>query len=123
METFLKRLRILALLFAFGTVSLYGTTRIIKGTIYRDGKPVSGALVTVHKSKTSYYTSFDGKYEVKADSKSTWIKYSFAGQVIKQELDPNGSDYLDFHFPSLKGGNVTSTPAEGETQKKETKNR
>lgn len=123
METYLKRFRFFTLLFFLGSLSLYGNPRVIKGTISRDGKPLSGALVTVHKSKTSYFTSFDGKYEVKADSKSKWIKYSFSGQAFKKELDPNGSDYLDFQFPSRKEGTVTSPPDKGGTIKKETKNR
>lgn len=104
MENYLNRLQLLVLFFACGIMGLSGNPRIIKGTISRDGKPVPGALVTVHKSKSSYFTSFDGKYEVKAESKSKWIQYSFSGMAFKKELDPNNGDYLDFQFPIQSAG-------------------
>jgi hypothetical protein len=87
---------------ALGILSSFGNPRILKGTIYKNGKPASGILVSVHKSKATYFTSFDGKYTLKADSKSQWIKLTFNNQETKIAIDPNGSDYLDFELNSEK---------------------
>lgn len=75
--------------------------RILKGTVYQSGKPAKGVKVTVDRSKSSYFTSFDGKYEVKADKKSKWIMFSFPDKEAKINLDPNGSDYIDYGVPSV----------------------
>jgi hypothetical protein len=86
------------LFMALASLSSFGNTRVLKGTIYWKGKPASGVLVSVHKSKATYYTSFDGKFTLKADGKSEWIKFTFNNQDTKITLDPNGSDYLDFEL-------------------------
>jgi hypothetical protein len=79
--------------------AIAATSRIVKGTVSQNGKPASGVLVTVHKSRASYFTSFDGKYELKVNSKSLWIRFTLAGTAIQKEIEPNGSDYLDVTFP------------------------
>jgi hypothetical protein len=111
MGPILRRFQLFTLIFVFGILGLSASTRIIKGTITKEGKPVSGALVTVHKSKSSYFTSFDGKYEVKAESRSKWIKYSFSGLEYKKELDPNSGDYVDFQLPVKISGPDSANPA------------
>ncbi|MEI7830702.1 MAG: hypothetical protein WCI31_13080 [Prolixibacteraceae bacterium] len=100
MDIYLKRFQLIVLVLALGSLSSFGNPRVLKGTIYRNGKPASGVLVTVHKSKATYYTSFDGKYTLKADSKSEWIKLTFNNQETKIAIDQNGSDYLDFEINS-----------------------
>jgi hypothetical protein len=75
------------------------TSRTLKGTVSQNGKPASGVLVTLHRSRASYFTSFDGKYELKVSSKSLWIRFTLAGTTIHKEIEPNGSDYLDVTFP------------------------
>jgi hypothetical protein len=86
------------------------TSRILKGTVSHNGKPASGVLVTVHRSCASYFTSFDGKYELKVSSKSLWIRFTLAGTTIQKELEPNGSDYLDVTFPpATKAGQPVLT--------------
>ena len=91
-------MRIILLLFLlcnFGDLNATEYQRVLKGIVYQNGKPAKGIHVTVDKSKSSYFTSFDGKYEVKASSKSKWIKFSFPDKETKIALDPNGSDYID----------------------------
>lgn len=102
MDTYLKRFQLLVLCMSLGILSSFGNPRILKGTIYRNGKPASGILVSVHKSKATYFTSFDGKFTLKADSKSEWIKLTFNDQETKVAIDPNGSDYLDLELNSEK---------------------
>lgn len=90
--------------------------RMIKGVVYCEGKPAKGVHVTVHKSKASYFTSFDGKYQVNAENKSKWIKFSLADREFVKELDPNESDYLDVQFPSKKEGDASVRPNREEVQ-------
>ncbi len=91
----LRRFQLFAFCFTFGILSINASPRVLKGTVYRNGKPASGVVVTVHKSRATYFTSFDGKYELKADTKSQWIKFTFNDQSTKLDIDPNGSDYID----------------------------
>jgi hypothetical protein len=114
MKIHLIRLQLFVLLFSLSFLSMSAHPRIIKGVVYSEGKPASGVHVTVHKSKASYFTSFDGKYEVKAESKSKWIKFSLAAREIVKELDPNEGDYLDIQFSPKKEDNAPSRPNHGE---------
>jgi hypothetical protein len=102
MDIYLKRYHLLVLCLVLGSINCFGNPRILKGTIYWNGKPASGVLVTAHKSKATYYTSFDGKYTLKADGRSEWIKLTSNNQETKIAIDPNGSDYLDFELNSDK---------------------
>ncbi len=104
MKSFLKYLQLVFLLLSFGFIFISANPRIIKGTVYRDGKPASGVLVTAHKSKHEYFTSFDGKYQLKADLKSKWIKFTFHDKEEKLEIDANSGDIIDF------GAAVKKTP-------------
>lgn len=113
----LRRFQLLALCFTFGILSINASPRILKGTVYHNGKPASGVLVTVHKSRATYFTSFDGKYELKADTKSKWIKFTFSDQSTKLDIDPNGSEYIDCDLPvknklAVPSGTVKTSPQE-----------
>jgi hypothetical protein len=103
MERYLKPFLLFVLLLSFGVLSYSAHTRIIKGTVYRNGKPASGVHVTIHKSAQSYYTSFDGKYELKADSKSKWVQFTFSDQEVKIQIDRNSGDIIDCHVPPTNG--------------------
>ncbi len=70
--------------------------RTIKGTIFKDGKPAPAATVTAHRSSASYFTSFDGKYEIEVHDKSKWIKVSLIEEDKK--VDIGESDVLDVYF-------------------------
>ena len=114
---FLRRFQLFALCFTFGILSINASPRVLKGTVYHKGKPASGVLVTVDKSSATYFTSFDGKYELKADTKSQWIKFTFNNQSTKLEIDPNGSDYIDCDLSAksksvVPSGTVKTNPEE-----------
>ena len=95
MKSFLKPFQLLFLFMILGIVSATAHQRIIKGTVYLDGKPAKGVKVTAHKTKDSYFTSFDGKYELRAELKTRWIKFSFTDKEIKLDIDPKSDDYID----------------------------
>ena len=100
MKKNLKPFLLFVLLFSFGFLGISAHPRVIKGTVYRDGKPASGVRVTAHKSSRSYFTSFDGKYELKAHQKTRWIKFKFPDKEEKLDIDENSSDIMDFGEPA-----------------------
>jgi hypothetical protein len=79
--------------------SAYGQPRVIKGTVWsKDGMKVAGVLVTAHKSKDKYYTSFDGFYQINANIKSKWIKFTFHDRVEKINIDGIKRDIIDYYW-------------------------
>lgn len=72
--------------------------RVIKGTVYRGGEPAAGVTVEAHKSNDTYMTSFDGKYEIKADEKSKYLKFTFIDDSRKLDIEGNDSNTIDFSF-------------------------
>ncbi len=82
--------------------------RVIKGTVYNNGEPMAGVTVEAHKG-SSMMTSFDGKYEVQADEKSKWLKFTFLDESKKYDLDENSGDNIDFAFNGeLPSGDASS---------------
>ncbi len=93
--------------------------RVITGTVYRDGKPAAGVMVEGHKCSDSYYTSFDGKYELKADQKSKWLKFTFADETRKLDIEGNTNNVIDYSYDgkipvveAAEGGVVLKTREE-----------
>jgi tetratricopeptide (TPR) repeat protein len=80
--------------------------RVIKGTVYMDGEPAAGITVEAHKGG-EMMTSFDGKYEVEADEKSKYIRFTFIDESKKLDLEGKSGDVFDFAFsgslPSADG--------------------
>ena len=72
--------------------------RVIKGTVYRGGEPAAGVNIEAHKSSDTYMTSFDGKYEIKADEKSKYLKFTFIDDSRKLDIEGNTSNNIDFSF-------------------------
>lgn len=104
--------------FLFALIVLAAVTgsmaqRIIKGTVYMDGKPAAGVTVEAHKG-SSMMTSFDGKYEVTADPKSKYLNFTFINESKKFNLSEISANEIDFAFtgviPSAEGNeaNVAS---------------
>ena len=96
MKTFLRITLLFALIFtASATISV--AQRVIKGTVYMDGKPAAGITVEAHKGGTMM-TSFDGLYEVEADAKTKWIKFTFIDETQKLDIAGKSGDKFDFAF-------------------------
>ncbi|GEM_PF-4816220 len=72
-------------------------SRVIKGIVYNsEGKPASGVLVTADHSKDKFYTSFDGVYVIKIDSKTACLKFKFHDREEKLEIAGNKSNVINF---------------------------
>ncbi|MEN8115748.1 MAG: hypothetical protein ABFS16_02140 [Bacteroidota bacterium] len=78
-------------------VTIAQAQRVIKGTVYMDGKPGAGITVEAHKGG-NMMTSFDGKYEVEADAKTKWLKFTFIDETQKLEIEGKPGDVFDFAF-------------------------
>ncbi|MCL3779747.1 hypothetical protein EMN47_05005 [Prolixibacteraceae bacterium JC049] len=76
--------------------------RVIKGTVYLNGEPASGVTVGAHKSSDSYFTSFDGKYEIKVHAKTKYIKFSFLDETKKLSIEGKDGDTFDFPFDGVE---------------------
>ncbi len=100
MKTRFKSFISLILIFAIGIAGAMAQPRVIKGTVYRDGKPASGVTVTAHKADGSFFTSFDGKYELNADMKSKWIKFAFPDKEERIDIEGNTNEVIDFGAPA-----------------------
>ena len=72
-------------------------TRVIKGIVYTpEGKPASGVLVTADHSKDKFYTSFDGAYLIRIDSKTAYLKFKFRDREEKLDIAGNKSNVINF---------------------------
>lgn len=100
MKTFVRK-SILFALIAIGLALSSNAQRVIKGTIYREGKPAAGVTVELHRSSQNVLTSFDGKYEITGDDKSKWIRFVFIDESKRVDL-PVGVDTFDFLFDGVE---------------------
>lgn len=94
--------------FLFALIVLVAVTgsmaqRVIKGTVYMDGKPAAGVTVEAHKG-SSMMTSFDGKYEVTADPKSKYLSFTFINDSKKLNLTDASVNEIDFAFTGVIPG-------------------
>ncbi|MGC9352282.1 MAG: tetratricopeptide repeat protein [Mariniphaga sp.] len=71
--------------------------RVIKGTVYREGKPAAGVTVEAHRGGTMM-TSFDGKYEVEASDKTKWIRFTYINESVRLDISDKPGDVFDFAF-------------------------
>ena len=71
--------------------------RIIKGTVYRNGKPAPGVTVEAHMGGT-VMTGFEGKYEVEAGDNSKWLKFKYMNESRKLDISDKTGDVFDFAF-------------------------
>ena len=96
MKNVIRKTIFLATIIIAGITTLQAQ-RVIKGTVYMDGEPAAGVTVEVHKGGTMT-TSFDGKYEVEADPKSKWIKFTplATGESVREDIENLQGDVFDF---------------------------
>ncbi|MDA3879468.1 MAG: hypothetical protein PF436_03685 [Prolixibacteraceae bacterium] len=84
--------------------------RKITGTIYNNGEPAAGILVEAHRSNDSYYTSFDGQYEIEVSDKSKWIRFTCLDESTRIDIRENTSDVINY---SLDGSEIPSDEEAG----------
>ena len=90
----------ISLLFAaivIAGISIVQAQRVISGTVYKDGELGAGITVEVHKGGRMM-TGFDGKYELQADEKSKWIKFTFIDESKKLDIEGKPGNVFDFAF-------------------------
>lgn len=107
----MKNLILRTILFAaivIAGITVAQAQRVIKGTVYMDGEPAAGVTVEIHKGGTMM-TSFDGKYELEADPKSKWIKFTFIDESKREDIEMLQGDVFDYAFTGL-------LPSEGGVQ-------
>jgi tetratricopeptide (TPR) repeat protein len=90
--------KIISILFLVSVSITAFSQRKISGTIYIDGKPAAGILVEPHRSSDSYYTSFDGFYEVEVSDKTKHIRFTFLDDSQRINMDEIESDVFNFSF-------------------------
>ena len=116
----LSRISFLLTFIVFAAIYTAMAQRVIKGTVYMDGKPAAGVTVEAHKG-SSMMTSFDGKYEVTADPKSKYIKFTLmaTGESKRFDLDERSLGEIDFAFTgSIPGADDSGSEAKGEVNLK-----
>lgn len=72
--------------------------RVITGTVYREGKIAAGVTVEGQKSKETFMTSFDGKYQITVPENCKYIKFTFIDETKKLDIEGNTSNVIDFSF-------------------------
>lgn len=75
--------------------------RVVKGTVYREGKVAAGVTVEAHKSSEIFRTSFDGLYEITVPEKSKYLKFTFIDDSRKVDIETNTSNVIDFSFDGV----------------------
>jgi tetratricopeptide (TPR) repeat protein len=97
MKTLVHRSIVIALLVLSFTAGSYAQ-RVIRGTVYRGGKPAAGVTVEVHHGEQSGFTDFDGKYSVATDDKAKWIRFTFLEESKRLDLTESSGNEIDFSF-------------------------
>jgi len=93
----LKTITFTLVILLLGTYSA-NAQRIIKGTVYREGKVAAGVTVEGQKSSGTFMTSFDGLYEINVPEKCKYIKFTFIDESKKLDIETNTSNVIDFSF-------------------------
>jgi tetratricopeptide (TPR) repeat protein len=91
------RISLLMASLVLAAVTSIQAQRVIKGTVYREGKPAAGVTVEAHRGGTMM-TSFDGKYEVEASDKTKWLRFTFINESERLDISDKPGDVFDFAF-------------------------
>jgi len=94
--------------------------RVIKGTVYREGKVAAGVNVEGQKAKSTFMTSFDGLYEITVPENCKYLKFIFIDDERKLDIEGNTSNVIDFSFDGavpvaaeeVEAGAILKTSAE-----------
>lgn len=101
MKTFVHK-SILLFLIVIGLSLTTHAQRVIRGTVYREGKPAAGVYVEMHRStQKNVLTGFDGKYEITGDDKSKWLRFTFIDESKRVDI-PEGVTEFDFLFDGIE---------------------
>ncbi len=104
------RIFLLVALMAGAAATTLHAQRVIKGTVYREGKPAAGVTVEAHRGG-SMMTSFDGKYKVEAHEKTRWLRFTFINESGRLDISNKTGDVFEFAFD----GKIPGAEDESET--------
>ncbi len=91
------KITLTAVLLVFIITASYAQ-RKITGIVYMNGKPQAGILVEAHKAKGSFFTGFDGKYELTITDKTKYLKFSFLDESKKLSIEGNTAEIINFSW-------------------------
>jgi tetratricopeptide (TPR) repeat protein len=69
--------------------------RKITGIVYREGKPAAGVFVEGNKTKSTFYTSFDGVYELQITDKTKQLKFTYGETSRRLDISAMSGDVID----------------------------
>lgn len=107
------RISLLMASLVLAAVTTIQAQRVIKGTVYREGKPAAGVTVEAHRGGTMM-TSFDGKYELEASDKTKWIRFTFINDSERLDISDKPGDVFDFAFDGKLPGDQAEGIDEGD---------
>ncbi len=81
---------------ALGTVTMFGQTRVVSGTVVGadDGEPLPGVSVAVVGTSVGTITDANGNYELEVPERSETLYFSFVG-LLSQEISIGSSTNID----------------------------
>ncbi|MFV0268603.1 MAG: hypothetical protein ACK5HT_15865 [Draconibacterium sp.] len=111
----LLRITLFYALMVITGITVAQAQRVLKGTVYMDGKPAAGITVEAQRGGMMM-TSFDGKYEVEADAKTKKITFTFIDEKKTLDIEGKSGDVFDFAFtgelPSGEAGDDNGASGE-----------
>lgn len=72
--------------------------RKITGVVYRNSEPAAGVFVEAVKSKATFYTSFDGVYELEISDKTKQLKFTYGEEIKRLDISEITGDVINFSF-------------------------
>lgn len=84
--------------------------RTITGIVYNNGEPAAGILVEANRTSDSYFTGFDGKYEIKVSEKTKFIRFSFLENSRKVDLATITSDEFNYSWDGSELPDANAEP-------------
>jgi hypothetical protein len=109
----LFRISLLITALTLASFSCLQAQKIIKGTVYREGKPAAGVFVEVHNGGTTT-TNFEGKYEVEAADDSRYLRFRFQKESQKLSISGETGNVIDFAFDGEMPGDKNLSDTQDE---------
>jgi tetratricopeptide (TPR) repeat protein len=95
MKAFTKTIAVVILI-SFSLASL--AQRKITGIVYNNGAPAAGIHVEAHRINETFFTGFDGKYEITVTDRSKWVRFSYLDKSQRVNIEQITSDEFNFSW-------------------------
>ncbi|MCT4673134.1 MAG: hypothetical protein ACPGSG_07260 [Prolixibacteraceae bacterium] len=97
MKAIFRSTLMLMIAFSLSSVAALAQKKIT-GVVYKEGKPAAGVEVSAHKSKDTYFTSFDGKYELTISAKTKYIRFTFPDKEERLDIQGKDGDVFNYNY-------------------------